>query len=320
MMNYLQLINSLKNKVEDFYVVGGEDQFLVSLALQKIYEACKITSKELDWSCFDEENFDANALLTAILQPPLLSQKRMIVAKRIPTLKAADKKILKNLTDFAGNTFVVVLGEKCESFDFLSNACVVDCKRLGFDAIKGFITKTMSKHNIKITVDGAKALCERCGFFMSRISTETEKLCGIVGEGGTVDENIVCENVKPEMEYEVFGLSNAICNKNANAAHQILKGLLQRKEDPQAILSLLEKNISRMLVCTLSKHKTNAELAKDLNVKEYAIKMSRENAKNFSAKSLKDIQHQLVEVDFLTKSGQMPFDLALDYVICSICN
>jgi DNA polymerase III delta subunit len=71
-----------------------------------------------------------------------------------------------------------------------------------------------------------------------------------------------------------------------------------------------------MLHSTLSP-KSDAEVAKLLNVREYAIKKARQ-IKNLNKIKMKSILDMLVDYEYKFKSGSMSLDLAFDCAISNI--
>ena len=119
------------------------------------------------------------------------------------------------------------------------------------------------------------------------------------------------------MEYKIYELSDLLLDKKIDRAMLIIQDMLTKKEEPTAILSLLTSNFRRLYFAKITPE-DNATLAKQLGVKEYAIKIAKDKTSKVGAVALKQINEMLLETDYAIKSGEMPADLALNYAILKI--
>ena len=78
--------------------------------------------------------------------------------------------------------------------------------------------------------------------------------------------------------------------------------MMSSSGDGQKLFVSLYYHYRRMLYAALSKE-SDAEVAKHLNVKEYAVKVARRQAKAFSVKRLKEIVDTLALYDEKFKQG-----------------
>jgi DNA polymerase III delta subunit len=71
---------------------------------------------------------------------------------------------------------------------------------------------------------------------------------------------------------------------------------------------------------SINKDKTSAELASMLSVKEFAIKMLKNQIAVFSAKQLKIIVDMLADYDRKIKVGEMKESVAIKTIVFNILN
>jgi DNA polymerase III delta subunit len=74
------------------------------------------------------------------------------------------------------------------------------------------------------------------------------------------------------------------------------------------------------LFVSINKDKTNAELANMLSVKEFAIKMLKNQIAVFSAKQLKIIVDMIADYDRKIKVGEMKESVAIKTIVFNILN
>ena len=84
------------------------------------------------------------------------------------------------------------------------------------------------------------------------------------------------------------------------------------------MLTPLYNNYRRVLFTAINAEKRDAEIAEALGVKEYAIKMCRNQAKLFSPKKLKKIVDMLAAADKNIKNGTIKEEIAVKTIIIQI--
>ena len=86
------------------------------------------------------------------------------------------------------------------------------------------------------------------------------------------------------------------------------------------ILSPLYNNYRRALFVAINKDKSATELANMLSVKEFAIKMLKNQITVFSAKQLKIIVDMISNYDRKIKVGEMKENIAIKTIVFNILN
>ena len=142
---------------------------------------------------------------------------------------------------------------------------------------------------------------------------ELDKLAYYDLEEQMINKKLVEKLVNKDEEYVIFELTEAHRQKNGDNAIKILD---QMSKQP-GVLGLITNHFRRLFFISTS-GLDDKELALLLNVKEYAIKKQREQAKNFSKIQLKRIFEMLEDVDYKIKSGAMLSENALYYIVLSI--
>lgn len=319
-MKFQELKKSLAQKIYNFYYIKGEDAFLRQKALEMI-ENASVQFKDLNILRFDDENTNLGNIVDACRALPMLDNRRVVVLKDIAVKKQDDLKPLIEYVKKPNPTTVLVIVDsnnitaykKIEEY-----AEIVDCSKLDSGMLSKLILNELSKYKCKINLDAINALIGYCDLDYTRINNETIKLANLIGEGGTITLKDVENNVHREVEYDIFELSKAVAVRNGQKAIDIIKHLLERKEAPQMLLMMVQSSFRRMFYTTTSKE-TNAEIANKLGIKEYSIKLSREQAQKFTPARLKKILDLGAELDYQIKAGQMSDENALLYYISTIC-
>ena len=122
----------------------------------------------------------------------------------------------------------------------------------------------------------------------------------------TID--IVINLVSNTSEYAIYMLTNAIDNKNYSNYQQILNDLSKAQSQGE-IFSYMGKYFKRMQYIALNKN--DDEISKILNIKPYAIKMSRQYIANNGIKYYINLYEKYVDLDHKIKSGKISATNAL---------
>ena len=300
------LKSRLQKKIEPSYLVQGEDILLYDKALELIKKAVNLTLEDFNFIVFDDDNFDADAVIDACETLPIGSDKKIVLLKNLT-------KINENLKDYIKKpveSTCLVIFDFFNKFDFVISE-KVSAKRLDDFSLKELIVADLHAHNKTITTDACQQLIEACCNYYSLIKNELDKLISCDDDQITTKtiDNLVCK----ETEFTVFELTDALSKRDSQKA----VSLLNLMEKDTKTFSLVLNHFRRLFFVAVS-GLSDKELSELLNVKEYAITKARTLSKNFSKLQLKNIYEMLNDVDFYIKNGQMQTENALYYLIFNI--
>lgn len=313
-MNYQDLEKSCIS--QPIYLIKG-DAFLCQDAKNKIIQ--KLNISKINVSLFTDENFDVNNTLNACNQFSFFSEKRMVIVQDLAKELTNDNKFrFDNYSKNPNIDCVLILIDTISSkvFDFMKNVEVIECKPNDF-FVQNYIKNNVEKLGNTISLQNCKKLNDYCLGNLNRITLEIKKLSDYVGKNKEITAQVIDNLVFKDTELKVFDLTNALGVKDGNRALKILNDMITSGEPPIKILGLINANFRRMMFAKINKG-SNADLAKALNVKEFAIAKAKESASFFSASQLKNIINLLLEADYNIKSGVMSQENVLYYVVCKI--
>ena len=308
------LKNRLKNGIENFYLVEGDDYFLFDKALSMIKNASQIELEDFNISKFDDDNFSCDKFLDATQVLPLIDEKRLILLKNITKVSAGDlKKIATGINNIPISTVVVIYDFE-NKFGLLKSECeFVDCHRFEQSMAQAVIVSELAKRGKQITQEGVLTLLEYCNGYLTKAMNEIEKLCFVDLENPLITKNMIEQCVSKENEFVVFELTESLGKRNVDRAVELAE--LLAKE--QGILSLVGNHFRRMFFVSISQQ-SDQQLAQNFGIKEFAVKKIRQQCQNFSKMQLKKIFNLLEEIDYKIKSGQMLSENAFNFLIMKI--
>lgn len=314
-MKFTELKSSL-NQIKPCYYICGKDAFLRQSSQKLIEKACAPNLPDFNILRFDDENFSKNAFFDGVRSFPMGDNFRVVVVKAKVIDKQAVDKIVEYLQTPSKTSCVVFVREEKIAIEkeILKFAEVVDCDYLDEPLVLRIIAKEIQGKGCSINVDAVKLLASYCSLNMSKINLEIEKLCAYVGKGGEISKADVELLVTKDIEYGVFELSNAVLEKNGKKANDILSYMLKNNESPQNMFGLLLSSFRRLFYARTSSL-SNSELADALSVKEYAIKIARNQ--KVSPVKLKNILELGADLDLKIRKGEIIDENALFTFVAS---
>lgn len=331
-MKFVELKSSLKNEILPCYLVQGEDDFLCNSSLNLIERQMfgEIMRNNLNKQVISTENIDANKFIDILNTVPFFAKQKLVILKQYDDKVSNDIiSQLKNylLSPSSSTVLVIYALNSSDAFKSLkNNVTVVDCSRLDKKNITGWVlaklknTKKMvdnTEVSVTINADALDLLIDYTNGYLSKISMEIDKL--IAYTTTTITKQDVENLVSKDLEYSIFELTEAIGQGNKTKAVMIKNDLMSNRKTFNTTLSVCS-SFFRRLFLSITSPLPNSEIASMLGVKEYAITKSKEIAKKFGAKTLKQIVELCADLDYKTKTSEMSLENATDYLLAFVLN
>ncbi|SEN07760.1 DNA polymerase III subunit delta [Paenibacillus sp. OV219] len=168
--------------------------------------------------------------------------------------------------------------------------------------------------------DAAQLLLARTGTSMQQLAHEVDKLCLHAGSGGGISGEDVEQLIASTVEEDVFALIDAMASLQVERALKLYGELLLRREEPIKIAALIARQFRIMLqVKELEQHNySQQQMAGQIGLHPYAVKLAAEKAKRFSAQTLGKHLSRLAELDYNMKTGRVDKTLGLELFLLSL--
>lgn len=292
------------------YFITGDDLYLTDRAFRYFVAAGGDDFFNVDIFANAE---NAEEIVAALNTPALLSDKKTVIVKGFKKFTDGDKsvleKYLKNPADFA----VLAVYDDGALKSLHKYGTAVECGHLAERDALPVAEEIAKAEGADIAPDALAQLVKFAAADLMRVQMELRKLKDFA-DGAKITREDVENLVAPEIEFQVFELSRALGDGKNGAALSILSALLERGEKPSRLLAMLASQYRRYLQAALS-NLGDAELAKILKVKPYAVTASRAVARNYSQMSLKGATDRLQQLEFDFKSGRTTEDDALKQAV-----
>lgn len=323
-MKFTALKNNIKEGGERIYLFEGEENYFIERGMEMLKSAF-ISEPSLNYSVFEGASLKGPAaedFVSAVYAYPFMSEKRMV---RVNNLFPAEKDYERIKTVFESpceSTVLVVVNTakpKAGSVDLKKkpNVAFVDCSKANEEDVLKWIYVTMKRAGVAADSSVCNLIASYCGFGMSRVCKETEKLIFYAGEGGRVSADDVEAIVYKETDYKMYELTSAVVKKNYTLFVSIAEDMLSKGYDEMSFLSALGNYYKNLYDCFVSE-KSDAETAKLMGVKEYAVKKNRQQAGRIGKDALKKYCSVFYDAVADIKSGNVSMKSALAVAIAKI--
>jgi len=306
------------------YLFYGEEKYLISLYENKMKDFIASrgeTSVNVD--VFWEKESVSN-ILNALETLPFLCDYRLVLVKNsglFATGRKDDSQAIasgvKNLPDTSIIVFIEDNVDKRNALYKTVSALggCIEFKRPSESELITWVVREMKAAGVAIEKGAAVHLIRTVGGNMENLSKEMAKLaayCSLKKTAVITDIDHICTK---GLETKVFGLVDALATKNTGLALQIFENLMEAKEAPIMILSLIARQFRLILGCAQNIGQTSSEIAAALGAPPFAIKECMKQAGNFSVKELTQALKDCLEADTNIKTGRITDKLALEVLI-----
>jgi DNA polymerase-3 subunit delta len=157
-------------------------------------------------------------------------------------------------------------------------------------------------------------LLRRVGTDMQALAAEVDKLCLHAGLEGVVTTEAVISLVPMATEQNVFKLTEELAALRTAEAITLYYDLLKQREEPIKLMALIVRQFRNMLYIKelSSQGYSPQQMASQIGLHPYAVKITSEQARKFSAERLGVLLSELADLDYAMKTGRVEKALGLE--------
>jgi len=319
-LKYTALKKSLAENVGNIYLLQGEEAYFRDKGAELFLKL--ITEPSLNYASYEGSFVKNNPkeFIAAVYAYPFMSEKRLIRVNDFnPTEKEFERVKEVFLTPCESTVLLIVNSSAGKGADLKKkpNVVYVDCSKADEEDVVKWVYVYMKKAGIYADTSVCRAVGEYCLMNMARVAAECEKLALAVGDKGELTLSDVDEIVYKDSDYKIYELTGAAARGNYSAFCAVSAELMQKGFDGMGIIASLSyyyKNLYDGLCLSCS----DAEAAKILGAKEYAVKKNRQAARAIGKEKLKTYIDLFYSVAADVKSGRISPDSAFKVVTAKI--
>lgn len=188
--------------------------------------------------------------------------------------------------------------------------------------LRRWIAQRARTHQVGIAPQAIELLIERVGNDLRALDHELGKLAGRVA----YTRPIAVEDVNALASYwpqrDIFGMVDALGNKDRRAALALFHTLLDDDADPLYLLTMIARQVRLLLaVKDLQANEAlgAAAVAKSLGLERFVVDKLAKQSALFTLVELGNLMERALEVDHGIKTGQLEATLALELLILDMC-
>ncbi|NPC93380.1 DNA polymerase III subunit delta [Bacillus sp. WMMC1349] len=326
-----------KGDIHSVYCLYGKETFLLQETVQRIRQAVvDEETKDFNLSVFDLEEDSLELAVEDAETFPFMGERRLVIVKN-PSFLTAEKKKEKHehnlgmleayITQPAPYSVFVLLApyEKLDERKKLTkllkkHAYMVEAKELNGKETADFIKSLAKSEGKQVETEAAEELVILCNASLSAIDQEIKKLSTYIGERELIALADVKKLVARGLEQNIFELINKIVNRNRTEALQIFYDLLKQNEEPIKMMALIVNQFRLILQTKYFSQQGygQKQIASNLKVHPFRIKLAIDQAKLFSEEELKNIIEQLAVMDYEMKTGKKDKQLLLELFLLKL--
>ncbi len=312
-------IKELKSKINSdnltgVYVFTGEEKYARKAAVETIRQKFETYGfPEFNIQVFEEKEASVSALSDYIEAFPVMSEYKLAIIKNSGIFKSATEEMKNFWSDVLEKIpeYIAIVFDE-DTIDGRS-ALVKKMKTAGIYAEFNYKTpaelalwcgKMLAKEGIQAADNVLEHLVFSCDEGMENLKNETEKLISYCSDKKIIEQEDVDLIVRKSLKSRIFEMIDAISEKRAAKAYEMLGELKVYKESPVKIIALLGRQAVMLLktAVLLDENRYN-DVASELGVRPFIAKKYIDRARQAGVQALSDMVEKCAQADYSIKSG-----------------
>lgn len=312
------------------YVFYGLESFLIEREIEKILK--KEAIEEINLSTYDMEEISLKDVVEDASMVSLFSNNKGILCENASFLTGIknknleqDPSILENYLKNPNPNTILIFTVRSEKLDerkkivkeLKKNAKVVEFNKNSSNPNQ-IVRELMNGY--QISNDSIRLLLDRVGKDLHILEQECEKLKIYAIDQKIVTNEDIIQLTTKNIDIDIFELIESIVSKNKEKSMEIYQAMLKYNEEPIKIIVMLANQfrIIYQSKTLYQKGYTEGDIAKELGIHPYRIKLALQKGKTFSNDTLLNYLEELANLDVLIKNGLIEKELGLELFILGL--
>lgn len=313
-LSYIEICNDIANgKFQPIYVLMGEESYYID-RIEDLIVSKALTPDEREFNLTIAYGLDTDVrtLMNACKRYPIMSQYQVVIMREAQNNKELD--LLRLYAEKPLESTILIVCHKHSNIkapEFIKElkakqtGVVFESKKISENSVGQIITDYVNSKGGKIDSKATAMLKDFVGTDLSRIFGEVDKLHLILPDNNKhITPEIIERNIGISKDFNNFELEDAIRNKNALKANQIINYFEKNPKSNPTVLTigLLFSFFSNLLLARTAKVKTEQGIMDAIGTKSpYRAKMFIEAMKYYSTAGCVNIIGYLREFDTKSK-------------------
>lgn len=186
-------------------------------------------------------------------------------------------------------------------------AVVIDVAPMKEADVRQYLQQSLANDGIEMSREAFDLFLRLTDLQLSKAMQEFQKLRLYAGNGNKITKEIVLQLIPKTLEHNVFELTSDVLKGNVSDALRLYDDLLLQGEETIKINAILISQVRLLLQAAILMKigYQQANIAETLGIHPYRVKLAMQQARGFGEKQLAALYSELIENDYLVKSGQM---------------
>ncbi len=306
---------------KQLYLLYGSEEYLKKLYRNKLKTAIIKDDNEMNYSYFEGKEAEPHKIAEIGQTLPFLSDYRLIIIEDSGLFKSQND-LSDRCKDLPQSTIIVFVEKEIDKrnklFKLLKDkGCVSEMNGLDEKNLKLFVASLLEQEGKKITEAMVVYLLDKIGRDMVNICSEVEKIISY-----TLDRQIVLQEdidavVTTQITGKIFQMIDAIGSKQSGKALALYYDLLSVREKPMSILFLITRHFNILLQVKdlQAQGFAAAAMGEKVGIPPFSVSKYLSQAKNFTAKRLKEALEFGIDVEEQIKTGRLQEKIGVELFI-----
>lgn len=299
-MQFSQLKQELDaGKIRNLYLFTGEERDVLNKYIKRISPHPVVTK-------------DFKSIMSHLSTKGLFDQRKTYVIENDKSVALFDIPTLQRL---AGKNTIILLFDEIDkrvSFFKKADSITVNFAKFSEGQLVGLVQKYLN-----IDDQTAAIIARYCGNDVSRVENECHKLVHL---DKPVTPQVISELIQPPLEDRIFDMVDYVVRRDAVSVFRIYNDLLELKESPIKIVSLLYTKFKQIFLVQSHYNLDNASIIAKSGLTSYQVQKTREFAGMFDLESLLAVIQAIQKAEVSMKTGEMNIEIAMDHLFLGILN
>lgn len=312
------------------YLLYGTENYLIKKEINKILESNSIEKINVSEYNLEIDNF--KDILEDAETISMFGDKKAIIVSNSyiftgKTIKSDnDPEIILNYFKNINPDTILIFSTDSEKLDERKKI-VKEMKKVGTvkDYNKsGDLTSVIKNMFEEYKVDNSviRFFIDRCGSNLDILSKEVDKIKTYKDNDLVITKDDIINLTTKNIDIDIFAFVDTIVNKNKEKALETYNEMLINGEEPIKILVILA-NQFRIIYQAKELYKkgySGNDIANQIGIHPYRIKLALEKAVNYDSKTLLNYLSKLADLDYDIKIGNIDASLGLELFILGTIN
>lgn len=304
----------------------GEDTFRSRQKLREFKEKFirERDNSKLNTAEVDGSNIELGELKQQISAMPFLAEKRFLAISNLSENKKIIDAVLEFLAEEKYHQDVILVfweetpdgREKLHKF-LLGQQHVQEFKPLDDGTLGRWILDEVKKRGGQINPLAVRVLISYVGNNLWQLSNEVNKLLAFKNKEEIQKEDVE-KLVRTKFDDNIFGLVDALGNKNKKMAVNLLNNQLSFGSPIGYIISMLIRQYRILLQTQEYIGETSDTVARKLKLHPFVVKKAMVQVRRYNFKELKKIYRELLKIDKEMKTTSWEPELMVDLLIARV--